>query len=263
MFKSLFAKEKPIIACVHLPALPGAPNYGGSMNTIYEQALGEAVLFAKHGVDGLIIENFGDKPFYPTGVPSETIASLAAISREIVKAVAIPVGVNVLRNDASAAMAIATVVGAHFIRVNVHMNAVVSDQGIIQGDSHHTLRLKQGLCSRVLIFADVGVKHAAALAGRGLAMETKDLCERGMVDAVIVSGDLTGAATNPEDLEIVKSSSSVPVLIGSGTTPANLQSLKRADGFIVGSYFKKDGKAIHPVEPRRIDEILSQRSTLL
>ena len=72
------------------------------------------------------------------------------------------------------------------------MNAVVSEQGIIQGASHRTLRLRSALKSEVLIFADVGVKHAAPLADRGLPIETRDLTERGLADAIIVSGEMTG-----------------------------------------------------------------------
>jgi len=260
VFNELFPKSMPVIACIHLAALPGAPAYGGKMDIVYEKALQEAKIFAQQGVDALIIENFSDKPFYPAQVPPETIASLAAVSREVINAVSIPVGINVLRNDAVAAIAIATAVKAHFIRVNVHMNAVVSEQGIIQGNSHQTLRYREQLRSDVLIFADVGVKHAAPLASRGLIIETKDLCDRGLVDAVIVSGELTGSATSASDLEVVKQYSSVPVLIGSGVTPENLQSLHTADGFIVGSYFKKDGVAKNEVELDRVQRLMQKVS---
>ena len=261
-FHELFPKRKPIIACIHLPALLGAPTYEGDMDSVYQQAIEEAMFFERKGVDALIVENFRDKPFYPNRVPPETIASLAAVGRELVKTVSIPVGINVLRNDAHAAMAIATAVKAQFIRINVHMSAVVSEQGVIQGDSHHTLRLRHHLKSNVLIFADVGVKHAAPLAFRGLAIETKDLCDRGLVDAVIVSGDLTGAETSVSDLETVKQHSIVPVLIGSGVGPDNLPSLARADGFIVGSYFKENGHANNSIDEKRVDKLLTSASKL-
>jgi hypothetical protein len=259
-FHELFSTGKPVIACIHLPALPGAPTYDGNMTSIYEQALEEAAIFERQGVDALIIENFRDKPFYPNRVPPETIASIAAVSREIANAVSMPIGINVLRNDAYAAMAIATAIKAQFIRVNIHMNAVVSEQGIIQGESHNTLRLRQHLKSNVLIFADVGVKHAAPLACRGLAIETKDLCDRGLADAIIVSGELTGAETNISDLEIVKQHSTVPVLIGSGITPDNLRSFAQADGFIVGSYFKKNGYANNSIAEERVEKLLASAS---
>src|SRR5262249_40138922 len=156
-------------------------------------------------------------PFYPHQLPAETIAAIAAVTREIVRAVDVPVGVNALRNDAQAAMAIATATEADFMRINVHMGAVVADQGLIEGSSHTTLRLRAALRSHVLIFADVGVKHATPLvAARDLATEARDVTERGLADALIVSGDYTGEATRPEDVDLVRQHTTLPVLIGSG-----------------------------------------------
>src|SRR5262249_2579687 len=210
--------------------------------------------FARYAVDGLIVENFRDMPFYPRELPAETLAALAAVTREIVKAVQVPVGVNALRNDAQAAMAIATATEADFMRINVHMGAVVPEPGIIKGTSHSTLRLRAALRSHVLIFADAGVKHATPLvAARGLATETRDLTERGLVDAIIVSGEYTGEATRPEDIDLVRQHTTLPVLVGSGVTPANLPHLcAKVDGLIVGSYFKKDGRADNLVEEARV-----------
>ena len=196
-FKDLFTAPKPLIACIHLMPLPGSPRYAGTMREIYDTALAEAAIFAQYAIDGLIVENFRDAPFYPHALPAETIAALTAVTREIVRVAPVPVGVNALRNDAQAALAIATAAEADFIRVNVHMGTVVSDQGLIQGNSHATLRLRAALRSHVLIFADAGVKHATPLADRGLATEVRDLTERGLVDAIIVSGDYTGAAYEP------------------------------------------------------------------
>ena len=166
-FKDLFGPEKPVIGCIHLLPLPGSPLYDGSMESIYRKALEEVAILTECGVHGLIVENFRDKPFLPGRLSPETVASMAAVGREVVKKARVPVGINALRNDAESAVAIATAIGADFIRVNIHMNAVVSEQGIIQGASHRTLRLRSALKSDVLIFADVGVKHAAPLADRG------------------------------------------------------------------------------------------------
>jgi membrane complex biogenesis BtpA family protein len=143
------------------------------------------------------------------------------------------------------------------------MNAVVSEQGIIEGRSHETLRLRSALRSHALIFADVGVKHAAALADRGLATETKDLAERGLVDAIIVSGELTGAETKTEDVDIVRKNTNLPILIGSGATPENLHKVfSKVDGIIVGSYFKKDGKGNNLVEEARVKKFTDSIAAL-
>lgn len=252
-FKTLFPARKPLIACIHLLPLPGSPRYTGEMRAIYDTALAEVATFQRYSIDGLLVENFRDTPFYPHRLPAETIAALAAVTREVVRLAPVPVGVNALRNDAQAAMAIATATGAAFIRVNVHMGAVVSDQGIVQGMSHKTLRLRAALRSPVLIFADAGVKHATPLGDRGLTSETRDLSERGLVDAIIVSGVWTGAETRVEDVELVRQQTTLPVLLGSGATPDNLhKAYAKVDGLIVGSAFKKDGKAENLVEEARV-----------
>jgi len=257
--QTLFTHSHPIIACIHLPALPGAPGYGGSMTPVYAQALAEAALFKQAGVDGLIVENFNDAPFYPAQIPAETVAAMAAVTREIVKASDLPVGVNALRNDAPAAVAIATAAEAQFIRVNVHLGAVVADQGLIQGNAHLSLRLRAQLKSQILIVADVGVKHAAPLVNRGLAAEAHELTERGQVDGLIVSGAFTGAATDSADLREVRAHSHLPIWVGSGASPDNLKELwPLVNGLIVGSTFKEQGQVRNPVDITRVETFMQR-----
>ena len=256
-FSENFPNKKSVIGVIHLPALLGSPLYDGNLKKIYEQALQEADILNRH-TDGIIIENFGDKPFFPNSVPAETIATMAAIGREVVRQTDVPIGINVLRNDAEAALAIATAIEAHFIRVNIHTHAVVADQGIIQGMAYKTLRLRKALGSKVLIFADVSVKHANPLTQKDLAVETQDLSERGLADAIIVSGTRTGETTNANDLDIVKQNTDLPILIGSGTTPDNLDTLSAANGFIVGSYFKENGKVTKPIVEKRVKYLVEK-----
>ena len=109
IFNTLFTSTKPLIACIHLLPLPGSPRYDGNMQAVYDTALADAKLFASYPVDALIVENFRDMPFYPGRLPAETVAALTAVTRDIVNAVALPVGVNALRNDAQAAVAIGSI----------------------------------------------------------------------------------------------------------------------------------------------------------
>ena len=256
LFQKLFPK-RPLIACIHLQPLPGAPRYQGRVEAVYETAAREARLFEQCGVDGLIVENFRDVPFYPDRLPAETVASMAVATRTVVEAVSILVGVNALRNDAPASLGIAAAAGATFIRVNVHIGAAVSDQGILQGRAHETLRRRAQLRSEVLIFADADVKHAAPLGARTLADEVSDLSERALADAIIISGTGTGARTSTSDLQTARRHTSLPILVGSGATPGNLAQLSPlADGFIVGSTFKKDGRADNPVDEGRVVEFV-------
>jgi membrane complex biogenesis BtpA family protein len=228
------------------------------MTSVYEKALAECTLYMQEGVDGIIIENFHDKPFYPDNLPPETIAALSAVGREIVNLAKIPVGINALRNDGKAALAIATAIQADFIRVNVHMHTYASDQGLLQGKAYETLRLKSLLRSTVQIYADVDVKHASHIGERDLIQETEDLCQRGLVDAIIVSGQATGKMTSIEDIQTVAKVSTVPLLVGSGVTPENVGEMQPfVSGFIVGSYFKKDGKVENPLDAQRIKKLVN------
>src|SRR5713101_4601014 len=127
--RKLFPRRPAIIGMVHLLPLPGAPRWAGSMEEALARAVEDARALAEGGVDGVMVENFGDAPFYPDHVPPETVAAMTRAARAVVEAVPVPVGVNVLRNDTAAALAIAVAVGARFIRVNVHTGAMWTDQG--------------------------------------------------------------------------------------------------------------------------------------
>jgi membrane complex biogenesis BtpA family protein len=262
-FQDLFGDRKPLIGVLHLLPLPGAPLYDGAMQKVYEQALAELEIFKRHDLDSIIVENFRDMPYFPGRVPPETVAAMAAVSREVVRAAGMPVGINVLRSDGEAAIAVATASGAHYVRINVHMGAVVADQGVVQGSSQCSVRLRSALKSRALIFADVGVKHAAPLAGRSLDIETRDLAERGLADAIIVTGDRTGVETSIADVDVVRHSTALPLLVGSGATPENIaQMLPKVNGLIVGSYFKKDGAGHNLVDESRVQRFVRRFAEL-
>jgi membrane complex biogenesis BtpA family protein len=249
--------RKPVIGCVHLLPTLGSHQHDGDVQRIYDTAVAEAQLMLDHGVDALIVENFRDGPFPPDRVPVETVATLAGVTREIVRCAGVPVGVAVLRNDAEAAMAIATATGASFIRVNVHVGAALAAQGLLQGRSHATLRLRAALKSGVSIYADAGVKHSTPWAYPDLADEVRDLSS--CADAIIVSGSLTAVETEPEDLRLSKRSTLRPVLVGSGATPENLHRVfGLADGFIVGSYFKRDNHPFNGVDVERVERFMGE-----
>ena len=144
---------------VHLKALPGSPGFAGDIEAVEAAAIADAATLLAGGVDAILVENFGDVPFHKT-VDTVTVAAMTRIVREIVEMSDVPIGVNVLRNDAHAALSIASVTGATFIRINVHIGAMVTDQGLIEGQAAETLRLREALNSDIAILADIGVKHA-------------------------------------------------------------------------------------------------------
>lgn len=243
---------------VHLLPLPGAPGYRGSMQEIIDRAAYDAEQLVAGGVDGIIVENYGDVPFFPDVVPAATVSALTIAVAEVLRVARIPVGVNVLRNDAASALSIAECTGAAFIRVNVHTGAMLTDQGWIAGRAHETLRLRKSLDSSVAIYADVLVKHAVAPAGLTLEDAARDAFERGGADALIVSGVATGAPTDAGDARRVKEAvPAAQVWIGSGVTAESVvQMLDTADGVIVGSAFEEGGVAGGRVEVERVRKLV-------
>ena len=262
-FHTIFSNARacPVIGVVHLPALPGAPGYEEDMTGIVERALTDFQIYQDHGLDGIIIENFGDAPFYPGRVPAETVAAMTRVVGAILERASIPVGLNVLRNDAESALAIAVATGASFVRVNVHTGAVVADQGIIEGQAHESLRLRQHLKSDTAIFADIGVKHASPLGARDLKEEARDACERGMADGLIVTGAATGAAVDLTQLAELRDCVHCPLIIGSGVGADNIRDCAhQGDALIVGSAFKVDGEAANPVDAHNVADLVTKLS---
>jgi len=249
-----------IIGVIHLLPLPGSPRFGGSFDAVVERAFNDCGTYSKHGVDAAIIENFGDNPFYADKVPSVTVASMTRVAVELKKKFPeVHFGINVLRNDAASALSIATIADAEFVRVNVHVGAVISDQGIIHGKANETLRLKRNLNSDVKIFADVEVKHAATIGNYDIKMQAADALERGLADAIIVSGRRTG---NPVDMkrlrEIRKEFPDAKIIIGSGANSRNIKELlKTADSVIVGTSVKVDGITSNPVDGKLLKEFMA------
>jgi len=254
----LLGVARALIGMVHLLPLPGSPRWRGSMEEVAERALEDARALAAGGMDALLIENHGDVPFSRDRVDAGTVAAMARVIAELRRAVPLPMGVNVLKNDAQSALAVATATGAHFIRANVHTGAVVADQGIIQSEATATLRYRRLLSTNVKIFADVQAKHGAPLAAVEIEQEARDCVTRGLADALVVSGKATGEATPLEDVKRVRAAASeTPLLVGSGVTPETVaELLSVVDGAIVGTFLKRDGRLGNPVDPERVKRLV-------
>lgn len=238
---------RAVFGMIHLRALPGAPQFT-SLDGVIEAALRDARAIRDGGCDGFVIENYGDKPFTRGRVEAETIAAMTRVIVRVAAEVKLPFGVNVLRNDALSALAIAAATDASFIRVNVHTGAMITDQGIIEGDAYTTLRKRAALAPGVLIFADHLVKHATPMG----EVSASDLRERGLADALIITGAATGAAADPARLRDVRAAVDAPLLLGSGLTADNAGAFHDADGAIVGTSLKRDGV----VDPERVAAVV-------
>jgi len=262
---SLFGTETPIIGMIHLEPLPGAPGATADLTDVCAAARRDAERLVAGGVDGLMLENYGDTPFYPDDVPKHTVAAMTRVGTAIQQAVECPLGVNILRNDAEAALSVAAAVEADYIRVNVHTGLKATDQGLIEGQAHETLRLREQLGVDVKILADLAVKHATQIGNKqSIATEFGDCVDRGHADAVIVSGSSTGQRVDAEALDEALAARtaggySTPVFVGSGLTVESVDELlATADGTIVGTTLKEDGQTTNPVSKARVERFMER-----
>jgi len=260
--RELFRNLKPIIAMIHLPPLPGSPRYTGiSVEEIIDYALRDAEVLKSSEVDGLQVENIGDYPYLkPDDIGHETSAVLAVVAREVRKATGLPVGVCCLANGVIPAIAACLASGGKWVRAAEWANAYIADEGFIEAAAPKSMRYRSNLrATDIKVFADVHVKHGShfIISDRPFEEQVADV-EFFDADAVIVSGSRTGAETPLDRVVRAKQATRLPVLIGSGLNPSNAESLLRvADGAIVGSYLRKDGKFWNPVDYSRLKELMS------
>jgi len=254
-----FQNKKPIHGMIHLGALPGSPQYEMVIEQVWSRAIADAEALVQGGVDGLVIENYFDLPFFPDSVPAATVAHLAVIAKKIKNRFKVPLGINVLRNDPVSALGIAKATAADWVRVNILTGARLTDQGIVSGNAHEVLRFRRKIdAGAVKIFADVEVKYSSSLSERTLEAEVEETLHRSGADGLIVSGEATGKSVDRERLQRVKRlSPQGPVWLGSGVNAENIQELSQwADGFIIGSAFKKELSA--PIEKQRVEQIVEK-----
>jgi len=270
---TITASPWPLIGMVHLAPLPGSPNAPRLAETV-ARAVADAHALQEGGVDALMLENLGDTPYYPGAVPPATVAALTCAALAVRAVCPLPFGINVLRNDAQAALAVATATEASFIRVNVLSGTLATDQGLITGAAHLLLRERVALVGTraptpipgVLpcILADVLVKHASPLGPPPTPEDAARVAEetvfRAGADGVLVSGTATGAMPNMARLRAVRNAlpPHVPVLLGSGLTASNAASLvPHASGAVVGTSVKLGGIVHERVDPARVRQLVA------
>lgn len=244
-----------LVGVIHLPPLPGSPRGELSALECARSAASCARVLSGAGYDAIIVENFGDVPFFAGAVPPVTVAAMTACALAVREAApSASLGINVLRNDGEAALAIAACSSASFVRINVLTGARVTDQGVIEGAAATTLRTRRALgAEAVAIWADVDVKHSSPLgAPRSIEQEVEDTTRRAMADVVLVTGEGTGKPVDVDKLTMVKrAAGGAPVLVASGATLATLDALAaHADGVVVGSALRVGGAPGGPVDPR-------------
>lgn len=245
-----------LVGVVHLLPLPGAPARSPGLSAVIARAVADARALAEGGADAAIVENLGDAPFAAEVVGPETVTAMTAVLLAVRDAVPrLPLGVNVLRNDALAALSIAAVTGASFIRVNVLTGVMATDQGLITGRARELLQLRTRLgAEHVHIAADILVKHATPLGPVELEDVARDTFHRGGADAILITGTGTGRPTDLGDLRRARAAiPTAPIWVASGVVPDQAAALRGlVDVAVVGTWLHEGGELGLPVDAARV-----------
>jgi membrane complex biogenesis BtpA family protein len=261
MLTALFSNSKPIIGVIHVAALPGAPTNTLPVSEIVAQAIREAAIYRDCGVDGVIIENMHDTPYLRGSVGPEIVAAMAVIGAAVKTESRLPTGIQILAGANIEAMAVAHAADLDFIRAEAYAFAHVADEGLIQSSAAALLRYRKMIgADRVRVWADVKKKHSSHSITADVSLgATAEAVEFMRADAVIVTGSVTGEAPKIADVEEAKAHCRAPVLLGSGIDADNVADFyQAADGFIIGSYFKVDGRWANPVDAERVRRLITK-----
>lgn len=259
---ALFAQPKPVIGVIHLPPLPGAPRYGGEpVADICAAAARDARALSAGGIDGIMVENASDMPFSrPEDVGPETVAALTAACMEIRSATEVPIGITCVANAVIPALAVAKAVDARWVRANQWVNAYVANEGFLDGPAPRAMRYRKAIgADDVHVFADVHVKFGAhAITSDRSVDEQATDAEWFDADVLIATGTRTGSPTSPEEVHEVRKGTVLPVIVGSGLDPEQVDPLFGvADGAIVGQWLKHEGRWWNPVDPARVEQLMT------
>lgn len=257
-FRRVFGNRKPVIAMVHLGALPGSPLYDakGGIDGLVDAAIKDLDALQKAGVDAVMFGNENDRP-YEFAVDTASTATMAYVVGRVRDRITVPFGVNVLW-DPMSTVALAAATGAAFVR-EIFTGTYASDMGPWTPDAGKAMRYRDRLHrSDLAMLYNVSAEFAHSLDQRPLKDRARSAVFSSIPDAILVSGQITGEAAEMGDLEAVKKAlPATPVLANTGVKHATIADVMRiADGCIVGSSLKVDGNTWNAVDPDRAAEFM-------
>lgn len=257
--EEVFGTGKPIVAMVHLPALPGTPLYDerAGLREIVDSARRDVDVLVTGGVDAVMFCNENDRP-YQLEVGPEIVAAMTRVVTEVAGGLGIPFGVDILW-DPIAAIAIANATGASFVR-EVFTGAYAGDMGFWSAQPGRSLRFKRSIGAQDLkLLFNVVPEFSVWLGERPIRTIARTTVFSSLADAICVSGQTAGTEVSTEWLSQAKEGlPETPVFANTGVRLSNIDKiLSIADGAIVGTSFKVDGITWNPVDPKRVKEFMS------
>ena len=257
--------SKAVIGMIHVQATPGTPKASLAVDEIVARAAAEARVLTDAGFDALIVENMHDRPYVHGTHGPETVAVMTRVALAVRGEAErdgkpLPLGVQILSGGNREALAVALAAGAQFIRCENFVFAHVADEGLLaQAEAGPLLRYRRQIgADHIMVFTDIKKKHAVHAITADLTIgEAAEAAEFFGSDGIIVSGTATGKPTREEDIIAVARATTLPVLVGSGATAETIGGLLRhADGVIVGSAIKVDGRWDNPPDPARCRAVM-------
>ena len=251
---------KFLAAMVAVLPLPGAPLYDGDDQKVLDQALADLEVYSEADVDSILFENDHDLPYIQPPLDEKGIAMMTKIVKEARSRFEKPIGIQMLEAANITSLEIAAEADLDYIRVEAFVFAHVGGSGVINGSAGKILRRRKELgAEHIKVFADVKKKHGSHSLTIDLDIRDEVMqAEFFLADGVIVTSQFTGINPDKDDLVKAKRATRLPVLIGSGMTPENIHEyMPLADGFIVGSCFRKDGQFLETLEPERLGAFMN------
>ena len=264
-FKKIFPIKHSIIGMIHIQALPGTPNYAGDIRFIFDEALKEALIYKKAGIDALIIENMHDVPYQKNQVGPEISSMMTLIASTIKQETNLPMGIQILAGANKEALAVAKAAQLDFVRAEGFVFGHVADEGYIDSQAAELLRYRKQIdAENIAVFTDIKKKHSShAVTADVDIVETAHAAEFFLSDGLILTGKQTGLEADSSEIIAVKNSTKLPVIIGSGVNLDNVeQYLAISDALIVGSYFKKESFWKNELDSERIKKFIDKVNTI-
>lgn len=255
----VFKSPKPVIAMLHLSALPGDPGYDmtAGISAVVARAKRELDALQAGGVDGVMISNEFSLP-YLTQTEPITAISMARVIAELLPDLSVPYGVNVLW-DGRASIDLAVATGAQWVR-EIFTGVYASDFGLWNTNVGEVARHRQRIgAGQVKLLFNIVPESARYLGDRSLQSITQSTVFATSPDGICVSGLTAGAPTDSQSLKIVKDAAgNVPVFVNTGVRDDNAaEQLAIADGAVVGTYFKEDGVFENRVSLPRVQKLMA------
>jgi uncharacterized protein len=254
----LFGVDKPIIAMLHLPAMPGRPRHDreAGMGHLVDSVGRDLDALQQAGVDGFLFCNEADLP-YQIGVGPEVAAGMAAVIGQVRSALTLPFGVNLVWDPVSS-LAVARATGACFVR-EVFTGVFESDLGMMQPDFGAIAAYREQIgAGTVALFSNITPEFASTVGTRSVAQRAQSAAYLG-IDAILISGQITGTSTSVRDLLEAKTAvPDLPVLANTGVREDTVDEiLAIADGVFVGTSLKRDGVTWNAVDPERAGRFMT------